>query len=217
MFSEVLTILLAAVSLVGALVYVAASRKESRITAVAAKAAASTSFVVLAIVNGAAATAYGRAIIAALLLSWLGDVLLLSGNFRIFLMGMAAFFAAHAAFSGAFTRLPLSIAALAAALSATALLGFLMLRWLRPFLHGPFRIVVPLYVAAIMIMVSLATAASVAGQSPTLAIGAIAFAVSDVSVARDRFIERDVSNKVWGLPLYYFAQVIFAVSVGGGW
>jgi len=74
---------------------------------------------------------------------------------------------------------------------------------------------VPLYLAAIMIMVSLAVAASVAALPPIVAIGAVAFALSDVSVARDRFIERDVVNKAWGLPLYYFAQVIFAVSAAG--
>jgi len=64
-------------------------------------------------------------------------------------------------------------------------------------------------------MVSSAIAASASAVPATVAVGAVAFALSDVSVARDRFIERNVFNKAWGLPLYYFAQVIFAVSVAG--
>jgi uncharacterized membrane protein YhhN len=93
--------------------------------------------------------------------------------------------------------------------------GAVILRWLWPFLRGPYRFAVPLYLAAIMVMVSLAVAASVAALPPIVALGAVAFALSDISVARDRFIERDVFNKAWGLPLYYLAQVIFAISVAG--
>lgn len=208
-------ILLAAVCLGGALVYVFASWKAFRPAAVAAKVAASTSFVAISLINGAATTPYGRAVLAALIFSWLGDVLLLSRESVFFLAGMAAFFAAHVAFSAAFALKPVSITALAAGLAVTGLFGAVILRWLWPFLRGPYRFAVPLYLAAIMIMVSLAVAASASALPPIVAIGAIAFALSDVSVARDRFIERDVVNKAWGLPLYYFAQVIFAISVAG--
>ncbi len=209
------TIMLAAVCLGGALIYVAASWKGVRPAAVMAKVAASTSFVAIALVNGAAATAYGWAILAALIFSWLGDMLLLSRKSMIFLTGMATFFIAHVAFSAAFAMKPVSIGIFAAGLAATGVFGAVILRWLWPFLRGPYRFAVPLYLAAIMVMVSLAVAASVAALPPIVALGAVAFALSDISVARDRFIERDVFNKAWGLPLYYLAQVIFAISVAG--
>ena len=67
-----------------------------------------------------------------------------------------------------------------------------------------------------MIMVSLAVAESFGSMRPITALGAIAFAVSDASVARDRFVKPSIANKAWGLPMYYFAQVLFAMSVFGG-
>ena len=45
-----------------------------------------------------------------------------------------------------------------------------------------------------------------------LVIAAVMFAVSDIFVARDRFVSPSVVNRLWGLPLYYAAQLIFALS-----
>ncbi len=81
------------------------------------------------------------------------------------------------------------------------------------YLQSFYKVAVPAYLAAITLMTALAIAASAASKSPLIAIAAITFAASDVSVARDRFIAKDVVNKVWGLPLYYAAQIMFAISV----
>jgi hypothetical protein len=43
---------------------------------------------------------------------------------------------------------------------------------------------------------------------------AVAFYLSDVSVARDRFVAPGFDNRIWGLPLYYGAQLLFALSTG---
>jgi hypothetical protein len=43
---------------------------------------------------------------------------------------------------------------------------------------------------------------------------AVAFYLSDVSVARDRFVAPGFGNRIWGLPLYYAAQLLFALSTG---
>jgi uncharacterized membrane protein YhhN len=51
-----------------------------------------------------------------------------------------------------------------------------------------------------------------AAAGPQLLIGAVMFAVSDIFVARDRFVSPSVANRLWGLPLYYAAQLIFALS-----
>jgi uncharacterized membrane protein YhhN len=43
--------------------------------------------------------------------------------------------------------------------------------------------------------------------------GAVAFYLSDLSVANDRFVHESFFNKLWGLPLYYAAQILLAASV----
>jgi hypothetical protein len=39
------------------------------------------------------------------------------------------------------------------------------------------------------------------------------FYASDLSVARDRFVVFRFSNRAWGLPLYFGAQLILASTV----
>ena len=41
----------------------------------------------------------------------------------------------------------------------------------------------------------------------------ILFAISDLAVARERFVAQTIRNKVWGLPFYYGAQVLIALSI----
>jgi uncharacterized membrane protein YhhN len=72
---------------------------------------------------------------------------------------------------------------------------------------------VVLYVVVISAMVALAVGAVGRGASPGFLVAAVAFLVSDIAVARDRFVSEDVLNRIWGLPLYYFAQVLFVLSI----
>jgi uncharacterized membrane protein YhhN len=88
-----------------------------------------------------------------------------------------------------------------------------VLRWLGPIVPGDLRVPVRAYVAVILGMVTCAVAAAVAGAPPIAAIGAVAFAVSDVSVARGRFASAGFANTAWGLPLYYAAQIALGSSV----
>ena len=57
-------------------------------------------------------------------------------------------------------------------------------------------------------MTALACAVTGAGGPSSVAAGAIAFTASDISVARDRFVQPGFANRAWGLPLYYLAQVL---------
>jgi len=59
----------------------------------------------------------------------------------------------------------------------------------------------------------LAVGASFAVASPGMAAGAVLFAVSDLAVARERFVRAAFTNQLWGLPLYYAAQVVIASTV----
>lgn len=207
------TILLGSVSLAGSAAYIIARWKENGTAAAIAKAIASSAFIALAIVNGAMETSYGRLILAALIFCWLGDMLLLSLKSSFLLAGIAAFFVAHVVFAIAFATNSLNSTAGAATLVLAAIAGIFVLRWLWKHLFGFYRVAVPLYLIAIASMVALAVAASAGSFPPTVAIGVIFFAISDISVARDRFVENSITNKAWGLPLYYFAQVLLAASV----
>jgi hypothetical protein len=44
--------------------------------------------------------------------------------------------------------------------------------------------------------------------------GALCFYVSDIFIARHRFIKEEYLNRLLGLPLYYTGQFILAFSVG---
>ncbi|MEO7673929.1 MAG: lysoplasmalogenase [Pyrinomonadaceae bacterium] len=206
-------ILIATICMANAALYVFAEWRDLRSVRAICKLAASISFIVLAIVNGAVGTTYGRLILTAFIFSWVGDALLLSLRSSFLLAGIAAFFIAHLAFATAFALEDLDVSWLFSALVFLSVAALVLLRWLWKYLGRFYRIAVPVYLTAITIMTSLAISASAASMSPLLAIAAMAFAASDVSVARNRFIGRSIINKAWGLPLYYAAQLLFAMSV----
>jgi uncharacterized membrane protein YhhN len=206
---EAPTFLFGLICLSFAAAYVFAEWKQHRLAACLTKAAASASFLVLALSNGATGFLYGRIILIALVFSLLGDMLLLSRQSVFLVAGIAAFLAAHIAYAVAFSSRLLEPAWFAAASFVLIASALFILRWLWKYLDRLHKIAVASYLAALTAMASLA----VATLTPTIAVGALAFAVSDISVARDRFVERSPSNKVWGIPLYYFAQVLFAISV----
>jgi uncharacterized membrane protein YhhN len=106
---------------------------------------------------------------------------------------------------------------LGAGLAATAMLvpAGLVLRWLWPHLDASMRMPVLAYSAAITSMVALAVGTVLAGNSPWIGVGALAFWFSDLSVAADHFVRRAFVNRLWGLPLYYGAQLLLAWSVAG--
>jgi uncharacterized membrane protein YhhN len=68
---------------------------------------------------------------------------------------------------------------------------------------------VPVYIAAITMMLSIAGAT----MSPFIVAAAGMFAISDIAVARDQFVQHSLGNKLWGIPLYYAAQLLFAISL----
>jgi uncharacterized membrane protein YhhN len=77
-------------------------------------------------------------------------------------------------------------------------------------LRGP----VYAYVTVITAMVVLAVSTVIARGRPSILVGAVMFYLSDLAVARERFVEHGFTNKAWGLPLYFGGQLVLAVSVG---
>ena len=69
------------------------------------------------------------------------------------------------------------------------------------------------YVAVISAMVASATGAFGAAGGAALLAGALGFFASDLAVARQRFVAKSFTNKLWGLPLYYASQLLLASTV----
>lgn len=178
-----------------------------------AKLAASSCFVAVALVLGATQSAYGRWIVAALLLGWVGDALLLSERSAAFLAGLGAFLLSHLCFGAAFVVGGIAPGAVALAAVPALLAGTAIWRWLRPHATGAMRFAVPLYVVVILSMCCAAAGHAVAQQHTMALAGALLFAASDLAVARERFVARSPINKLWGLPAYFAAQLLLAWTV----
>lgn len=168
------------------------------------KVAASLCFVLLALTRGVDG-AFERGILAGLALSVVGDTLLLSARRPAFLAGLVAFLLAHVAYA-------LSFATVAgpiwwAVVPIVAAIG-VVLGWLWPHL-GPMRAPVVGYCLVISAMLWLALGVGRA----EVRLGAALFYVSDLFVARDRFVRPGFANRLVGLPLYYAAQVLLALAV----
>ncbi len=211
--SPTIFLVLCALSVLGLLV---AEKNENAPLKRIFKPAASLSFIFAGVAAGALETAFGQAVLAGLILCALGDVLLIPKSKKVFLAGMGAFAAGHAAYFAAFLigGAVLSPAAIAAFLLMGALAAGLLI-WLRDGL-GAMAIPVAVYSLVISVMVAAGVAhwsAAQSADSASLALAAIGFALSDVSVARDRFGKGGFINRLWGLPLYFAAQCLFAISV----
>jgi uncharacterized membrane protein YhhN len=207
-------ILLCAVFVFGLVV---AEHRQDRTVMAVTKLAAASCFLGEAWAASGLESAYGRLILLGLGLCWIGDALLLRpGRTRVFQLGIGAFLMGHVAYGVAFVSLGFSPAALA--VTALVLLPMMLAvaRWLIPHVPGDFRVPVVAYLLVISAMVCLAVAAAFRGGPPAAAAGAIAFAVSDLFVARDRFVTQGPANARFGLPLYFGSQLAIAATAGAG-
>jgi uncharacterized membrane protein YhhN len=187
-------------------------RAGDRVQEVSSKAVASASFVALGLLRIDGTGAVGSWIVAGLLLCAAGDLLLL-GSGRSFDLGLLSFLLGHCAYIGALaTALPPS-AWWRPAVVPLVLMAVAALRWLWPHL-GRRRLPVAAYIVAISVMVWGAVAVVRAGVLPaTVTAGAILFYLSDLAVARHRFVKAEFLNRGIGLPLYYAGQVLIAMAI----
>lgn len=190
-----------------------AEARDSRRGVWLTKPVASLAFLGVALASGALDSAYGRWVLLGLVLCLAGDVLLIPRDRpAVFRAGVLAFLLGHVAYSVAFLGQPLGMLGLAAggALLLAALAA--VWRWLLPALPADMKTAVGAYLIVIGCMAALACAVTAGGGPAGVALGAIAFTASDVSVARDRFVRHEFLNRAWGLPLYYAAQVVIALT-----
>ena len=176
-----------------------------------AKPVASLSFIWMAVASGATQSSYGWLILVALVLCLAGDLLLIPRNrAAVFRAGVLAFLLGHLAYAAGFMTQPLAWPGLAIGAALLTLVVLVVLRWLGPSLPADMVWPVRAYLVVIALMSVLACGFTAAGGPPEVAIGALAFTASDVSVARDRFLRHEFLNRAWGLPLYYAAQMLLA-------
>ena len=148
------------------------------------------------------ADAFSILLIAGFGTSFVGDVLLLFRQKRAFLLGLGFFLLAHVFYAAAFGVFGADFSVVVPTFLVLALFSLGVLRWLWSSLNGLMRLSVVAYIAAISVMVAMA----IGTKDPLLGCAALSFMVSDLAVARERFVSSSVWNKLWGLPLYFAAQ-----------
>ncbi len=178
------------------------------------KPLAAALYLVIAIEAGAWDSNYGRAVLVALFLSWWGDVLLIPRDRpAVFRAGILAFLAGHLAFAVAFVIRGVSPGALVIALGLMAIPAVVVHQWLADRVPADLKGAVLAYIAVISVMFALAVATHARAPALLIVAGAGLFWISDLFVARDRFVKRGFENRFIGLPLYFVAQMLLALSV----
>ena len=177
------------------------------------KTTASTAVIALVFALSPQPSTYLVLVVVALGASWVGD-LALSYDGRIpFVTGLVAFAGAHIAYIAAFVaRGPLDILTLVIAGIILTVFASLVIRWLSPYRPPELKLPIIVYVIIISTMVATAFATHATAPDIRIPIAAVAFAASDLFVARQQFVTPSVINTNVGLPLYFFAQTIFATT-----
>ena len=163
----------------------------------------------MAMAGGGLSSWFGRWVVLALVCCWFGDMI---GPFNFF-AGLLAFLLGHLVFVAAFWTKGISavrcLAAAAPVLACTGLLAW----WLLPHVPAADRPAVVAYVAVITGMLLAAAGASRGTGGRILLAAAVVFYVSDIFVARWRYVDPDAINAFLCYPLYYAACILFALSV----
>ncbi len=210
-------ILTAAPLLLAGLLY--ASRKESIFGELLTKPLLSALFIITAVIQPHAGTLYYPLVLSGLILCLIGDVCLIFFSSRkVFTAGLAAFLAGHVMYVAAFAAFGVIGPVVWTAALICVGLSFAVYLWLRPHL-GDMRTPVIAYIVIITAMViSAAALMNNPGLDPGARAlvfgGALLFYVSDIFVARQRFVTKAFVNRAAGLPLYYAGQFMIAFSTG---
>lgn len=171
-----------------------------------AKITASACFVAVPLAGGAdLASTYTLLIVAGLICGALGDVALLGDSRRALLRGLLLFLFGHLAYVAAFApTADLALAPIAVG-GVFVLVGAVLVAPRAGKLAVPVR----LYSAVIGAMVATAVGQPGGWLIP---VGAVLFALSDLAVARQRFVKKALINRALGLPAYYAGQLLIAWS-----
>jgi uncharacterized membrane protein YhhN len=188
-----------------------AEKRDWRLGIWIAKPLAAAGYLALAVSVGALETTYGQLIFAALLLSFSGDVFLIPEEKpTAFKIGILSFLLGHVAYTVAFATREVDLLAAVLVAILVAVVARVVLRWLIPHVESELRGPVYAYVVVISSMLVFAAGTARGESRPDIIAGAFLFYLSDLAVARDRFVHPGFWNRAWGLPFYFGAQLILA-------
>ncbi len=209
-------VILVAVFLLGGLLHVGS--KGLRQWVLPVKTALSCLFIIAALLQTPYAQAYFLLIILGLLFCLAGDVLLELPHPKMFLLGLVSFLVGHLFYVMAFFYIADSNQWTLIGALLTAGSSAIIYIWLKPHL-GSMHLPVVIYIIVISAM--LCGAWTTLGMSDLLPAGrllvfggALSFYLSDLFVARERFLYPSYTNRIIGLPLYYAGQFMIAFSIG---
>jgi uncharacterized membrane protein YhhN len=210
-----LIIILGIILLFGLLYY---EKKKKRIPLLITKTTLSLLFVITVLLQPYSVPAYYHYLLTGLILCLVGDVCLALPQKKAFMGGLVAFLIGHVLYIFSFSSLIPISHWFSSGLLIIVGISTLIFFWLRPHLKS-MLIPVLIYILVITLMASGAWAVfwkssfQISGRALILA-GAFCFYVSDLFVARHRFIKEEYQNRLLGLPLYYTGQFMLAFSVG---
>lgn len=178
-----------------------------------AKCLASVGFLWVAYSAGAFQSPFGICMFVGLFFSFWGDAFLIGSGNNFFLAGLVSFFLAHVAYGIAFAMYSFSPLATVGAVIVMIPHTIVIYRWLSPHLDKVLFAPVVGYMIVITLMVALAAGTWGRPAAFFIVVGAVLFYISDLFVARSKFIESGMINGLIGLPIYYGAQLILAYSI----
>ena len=208
-------IIISALPLLAGLLYSAA--KESTRGMLITKPFLSALFIATALVGAHSNPHYFGLVLTGLALCMTGDIFLIFfSSQRLFLAGLVSFLVGHILYTLAFYIVAAPGILTAASAVIFPAIGAAVFGWLKPHL-GRMLIPVIAYISIITFMVIGAASLtgnghlSVSGRMLAFS-GATLFYISDIFVARHRFIKKEAVNRLVGLPLYYVGQFMIAYS-----
>lgn len=203
-----------AVALLVGLVKAEKTKQPKRILAF--KTPLSLLFIVAWALQPAQHAGFANLILIALVFCLGGDILLAMGSGRTFLLGLISFLVGHLMYAAALFMVARVGPSMAVGVILLVIAAAWVWWWLEPHL-GSMKIPVLAYIVVISIMVCAAFGTAANPATPGYAraailVGASLFYLSDLFVARQRFVVSAGINRSIGLPLYYFAQFLLAFS-----
>lgn len=178
----------------------------------------SSLFILTALLQPHPMLRYYHLMLAGLIFCLAGDILLALPQDKMFLWGLIAFLLGHVFYICAFFNIthtgPWTWMGTLIILTVSIVIYF----WLRPHLKA-MKITVLCYCMVITVMLVGAwsifadSGLNWRGRMMVLS-GALFFYISDIFVARNRFLKQEFFNRLIGLPLYYAGQFLLAFSIG---
>lgn len=207
-------IIAAAVLLAGLLVFEKNGNQRGRLPT---KTILSGLFILTALLQPHPFPEYVYILLIGLIFCLGGDVFLALPQERMFLFGLVSFLLGHVCYVLGFFYVadlnPWTLGGSAIGLAVSGRVFF----WLRPHLGS---MLVPVIAYIIVITAMVIGAFTVFGDTRLhstgrflVIFGAVSFYISDLFVARDRFLKTEFTNRLLGLPLYYAGQFLLAFSV----